>query len=189
LCYFSITALWHLFAAAGLSIDRVEHQPVHGGTVRVFARPEASAAAPDAVAALMAQERAAGLTEPARFRQFAHDVARHRERLMTLLAELQSAGSRIAAYGAPAKGNTLLNYCGITPQLVEYTVDKNPLKVGLFTPGAHLPVLPVETLLERRPEHVLILAWNFADEIVRQQHAFRQQGGRFINPIPVPRIL
>ena len=95
----------------------------------------------------------------------------------------------VAAYGAPAKGNTLLQYCGIDTRLVEYTVDKNPLKVGLFTPGSHLPVLPVATLLERQPDFVLILAWNFAEEIMRQQAEYARRGGRFILPLPHPRIL
>ena len=93
-----------------------------------------------------------------------------------------------AGYGAPAKGNTMLNYCGIDPTLVPYTVDRNPLKVGTFTPGMHIPVLDVKTLLERSPDFVLILAWNFAEEIMEQQQAYRDRGGRFIVPIPSPRI-
>jgi hypothetical protein len=94
----------------------------------------------------------------------------------------------VAAYGAPAKGNTLLNYCGIDTSLVSFTVDKNPMKVGRFTPGVHLPVLPVSDLKEKKPDYVLILAWNFADEIMRQQQDVRTQGGRFITPIPAPQV-
>jgi hypothetical protein len=105
-----------------------------------------------------------------------------------MLRDLTSSGKTVAAYGAPAKGNTLLNYCGIGVDLLPWTVDRNPLKVGLFTPGMHLPVFPVETVLERRPDYLLILPWNFADEIMRQQRAYADAGGRFIIPIPNPRV-
>ena len=94
----------------------------------------------------------------------------------------------MAGYGAPAKGNTLLNYCGIGTDMLSYTVDKNPMKVGLYTPGMHIPVLPVAALLERQPDYVLILAWNFAEEIMRQQQAYRARGGRFIVPLPTPEV-
>ncbi|MEE9421519.1 MAG: methyltransferase C-terminal domain-containing protein, partial [Gammaproteobacteria bacterium] len=98
-------------------------------------------------------------------------------------------GKTVAGYGAPAKGNTLLNYCGITTDLLPYTVDKSPMKVGLYTPGMHLPVLPVETLLEKQPDYVFILAWNFADEIMRQQSEYQKRGGQFIIPLPEPKIV
>ena len=110
----------------------------------------------------------------------------------TLVVEADG-GSRgnpgVAGYGAPAKGNTLLNYCGIDPTLVPYTVDKNPLKVGRLTPGMHIPVKTVDTLQQERPDYVLVLAWNFADEIMQQQVAYREQGGRFIVPVPTPVIV
>jgi hypothetical protein len=99
------------------------------------------------------------------------------------------AGHTLAGYGAPAKGNTLLNYCGIDGRVLPYTVDKSPLKVGLYTPGAHIPVLPVSVLLERQPDYVLVLAWNFAEEIMRQQQEYRSRGGRFIIPIPTPVVV
>jgi C-methyltransferase C-terminal domain len=105
------------------------------------------------------------------------------------LESLKAEGKSIAAYGAPAKGNTLLNYCGIDTRLLDFAVDKNPLKVGLFTPGAHLPVLPVSAVLERQPDYLLILAWNFASEIMQQQSEFEARGGKFIIPIPEPRII
>ncbi len=190
LCYFSVSALLGLFEAAGLSIARVERQPVHGGSLRVHGRSarEAAEHAP-AVLALAAAERARGLTALPLYQRFARDVAGSRERLLDLLGELRDEGRALAAYGAPAKGNTLLNYCGITTDLVPYTVDKSPLKVGLYTPGSHLPVLPVEALLERRPDDVLLLAWNLADEVQRQQRAYRERGGRFLLPLPEPRVL
>lgn len=112
-----------------------------------------------------------------------------RSGLVELLTRLKGAGHTIAAYGAPAKGNTLLNYCGIGTDLVEYTVDRSPLKQHLFTPGMHLPVHPVEVLLERQPDYLLILAWNFADEIMAQQAEYQRRGGRFILPLPHPRIV
>jgi hypothetical protein len=124
-----------------------------------------------------------------RFERFAEEVAEARRTLLELLDRLKAEGRSVAGYGAPAKGNTLLNYCGIDTGRVAYTVDKSPLKVGLYTPGMHLPVLPVSTLLERKPDYVLILAWNFAEEIQRQQQAYREQGGRFIVPIPRAEVI
>lgn len=189
LCYFSVTALMRLCEAVGLRIVRTDHYPVHGGTLRMYAGHEARhpAHAP-AVLALAAQEREAGYTTLARYQQYASDVARNRERVVGLLRELKAEGKTVAGYGAPAKGNTLLNYCGIGTDLLPYTVDRSPLKVGTYTPGMHIPVLPVETLLERQPDYVLILAWNFAGEIMAQQQAYRQRGGKFIVPIPDPLI-
>jgi hypothetical protein len=163
---------------------------VHGGTVRVHALPvEAEPDHAPEVRALADEERADGLTSLERLRAFADEVAGQREELLAMLRRLKAEGRTVAGYGAPAKGNTLLNYCGIGTELLPYTVDKSPLKVGLFTPGSHVPVLPVETLLERQPDHVLILAWNFADEVVRQQAEYARRGGRFIVPIPRPRVL
>jgi SAM-dependent methyltransferase len=190
LCYFSVTSLMALYRASGLSITRVDEVPVHGGSLRVHARsavvvPEHD----DAVVAMAAREAEAGLSSLERYRRFATDVQASRAKLRALLEELRGGGHTLAAYGAPAKGNTLLNYCGIGPDLVEYTVDKNPLKVGRYTPGMHLSVLPAEVLAERRPDYVLILAWNFAEEIQRQQEAYVRGGGRFVVPLPEPRVL
>ena len=140
------------------------------------------------VRALADAERAAGLTTLSRFTQFAGQVAANRARLVELLEQLHRDGKSVAGYGAPAKGNTLLNYCGIDTRLLPYTVDRSSLKVGKFTPGMHIPVLSVETVLERQPDYLLILAWNFAGEIMAQQDLYRQRGGRFIVPIPAPTI-
>jgi hypothetical protein len=139
------------------------------------------------VPALLAREQEAALTSFEGWLAFGNAAARNREALVGLLESLRGAGHRLAGYGAPAKGNTLLNYCRIGTDLIPWTVDRNPLKVGLFTPGMHIPVLPVEAIAERRPDHLLILAWNFADEVMRQQAAFESSGGRFIIPIPEPR--
>jgi SAM-dependent methyltransferase len=190
LCYFSVTALTTIAVRAGLRVVRVDRVPVHGGSIRVwFARADAVADHAPEVLDLVAAERRAGMADPARLRRFATDVAANRERLRTLLGELRAGGATVAAYGAPAKGNTLLNYCDIGTDLVAWTVDRSPLKQGRYTPGMHLAILPPEVLLERQPDYVLILAWNFADEIIAQQAAYRQRGGRFILPIPEPRVL
>ena len=121
--------------------------------------------------------------------KFAADVENNRAAIRNVLEDLKRQGKTVSAYGAPAKGNTLLNYCGINTDLVSYTVDKSPLKVGLYTPGMHLPVLPAATLLERQPDYALILAWNFAEEIMSQQSEYYDRGGRFIIPIPEPQIV
>ncbi len=190
LCYFSVSALMRLFEEAGMRIVRVERHPVHGGTVRVFGARDSSVKVHGSDALEFArQERDAGWTTLARYERFAADVAANKRAIVELLTRLRDERKSVAGYGAPAKGNTLLQYCGITPALLPYTVDKNPLKVGRFTPGSHLPVLPVEALLERQPDFVLILAWNFAEEIVRQQAEYARRGGRFITPLPLPKIL
>ena len=114
---------------------------------------------------------------------------RHRDHLLELLRDLTAKGKTIAGYGAPAKGNTMLNYCGIDRELLPYLVDKNPLKIGRYAPGSHIPVLDAPVLLQRQPDYTLILAWNFAVEIQRQQQEYRKRGGQFIIPIPEPKIV
>lgn len=190
LCYFAITPLLRLAEAAGLSIVRVDRVPVHGGSIRIYAGPvERHRNHGAAVLTMAARERAAGLTSLARYERFAVDVARNREAIRALLQSLKTQGKSLAAYGAPAKGNTLLNYCQLTTEWLPYTVDRSPHKIGMFTPGMHLPVLPTEALQANRPDLTLILAWNFAEEIMRQQRAYSDQGGRFILPLPTPRVV
>lgn len=190
LCYFSITALMHLYRSVGLSIIRLDPMPVHGGSIRIYAghREKHPEHAQDVVA-IGARERAQGLADPARYQRFADEVRATRQKLLETLHGIVRRGETVAGYGAPAKGNTLLNYCGISTDLLPYTVDKNPMKVGLYTPGMHIPVQAVAALLERQPDFLLILAWNFADEIIRQQREYQARGGRFIVPIPRPRIV
>jgi len=190
LCYFSVSSLMRLCEEVGLSIVRMDYVPVHGGSLRMYAGLRETY--PDhgqQVQQMAATERDLGMTGPERFRSFGAHVAKHRECLLRLLNRLRQEGKSIAGYGAPAKGNTMLNYCGISTDLIPYTVDKNPMKVGYYTPGMHIPVLPVSTLLEKQPDYVLILAWNFAPEIIRQQAEYQSRGGRFIVPIPSPQVV
>ncbi|MBV8843434.1 MAG: class I SAM-dependent methyltransferase [Bryobacterales bacterium] len=187
LCYFSVMALGRLCKEAGLGIRRIDRVPVHGGSLRVYAGRNSLEHCPEALE-MMAQERGAGLDSVQTYELFAEKVEQHRRKLRTFLCDRRSAGRTLAAYGAPAKGNTLLNYCGIDASIVPFTVDRNPLKVGLFTPGMHLPVRPVSALLEDQPDEVLILAWNFASEIMRQQEVYRARGGGFLTPLPEPQV-
>ncbi|MCC7011836.1 MAG: class I SAM-dependent methyltransferase [Planctomycetes bacterium] len=190
LSYFSVTSLMRVCQEAGLRIVRIDRVKVHGGSVRMYAAPVERVREHAAeVVALSKAELAAGIASPERLRRFAREVEAQRAGLLDLLHALKRERRTLGAYGAPAKGNTLLNYCGITTELLPFTVDKSPLKVGLFTPGSHLPVLPASALLERQPDFCVILAWNFADEIMRQQAEYARRGGRFILPIPRARIV
>ncbi|HEX4210261.1 MAG TPA: methyltransferase C-terminal domain-containing protein, partial [Candidatus Binataceae bacterium] len=130
-----------------------------------------------------------GLLSPDRYRAFGTKVERIRHALIDLLHELKASGKRVAAYGAPAKGNTLINYCGIGRELIEFTVDRSSHKQGRLLPGSHVPIYAPEELLSRHPDYALILPWNIAGEIIEQQRPYLQGGGRFIMPVPEPRIL
>jgi hypothetical protein len=187
LCYFSLTAVAQIFRRAGLALVRADRVPVHGGSLRVWGAKRSDHSG--AIEEELAREARDGLGDFARFARFGALVEANRTELLALLRGLRAEGRSLAAYGAPAKGNTLLNYCGIDTELIPYTVDRSPLKVGHFTPGMHIPVLHAEELAHRRPDYTLILAWNFADEIMRQQEAYRAKGGRFIIPIPEPKIV
>ncbi len=190
LCYFSVSALMRLFEIAGMRITRVDHVSVHGGSIRVYGGKESTIPSHSAaVAALAEKEKSAGMVSLPNYLNFSSKVEANRTAIVSLLKDLRDQGKTVVGYGAPAKGNTLLNYCNISTDLLAYTVDKNPMKVGLFTPGMHIPVRPVSTLLEKQPDYVMILAWNFAQEIMRQQHEYQQRGGKFIIPIPHPEII
>lgn len=189
LCYFSVTALVRLLERAGLHLHRVERIPIHGGSLRLWTSVSQPDGKDDLVQMLLTQERACGLDRLEPYLEFAHRVGQNRRRLTGLLADLKAQGKTVAGYGAPAKGTILLSYCGLTTEQIPYTVDRSELKVGKLTPGSHIPILPVETIFQRQPDFVLILAWNFAEEIMEFLRPYRARGGRFILPIPEPKIL
>ena len=187
---FSVKSIVDLFRFFDLVVTDVERLPVHGGSMRVCGcRRSNGAASPAAVDDWLLRERVSGLLSAATYDAFAARVERIRRGLLDLLAAQNAEGLRVAGYGAPAKGNTLLNYCGIGPETVPYLADRNALKHGRYSPGMHIPIVPAEHVLEDQPDALLILAWNFADEIVQQQEEYRRRGGRFILPIPEPRIV
>ncbi|HPU33042.1 MAG TPA: class I SAM-dependent methyltransferase [Phycisphaerae bacterium] len=186
LCYFSISALRHLFARHGLHLNHVMHLPIHGGSLRLFV--EKRPAPSPQLQAMLEAEVAAGVVTPEYYLDFAKRVEAIKTDLLNLLKELKANGKRIAAYGAAAKGCTLLNYTGIGPETLDFVVDRNIHKHGRYMPGRHVPIRPVEQLLTEMPDYTLLLAWNFADEIISQQAAYVQRGGRFIVPVPTPRV-
>jgi SAM-dependent methyltransferase len=183
--YLSLGVVERLFAAHGLIVFDVEQLTTHGGSLRIFAaRRDSSPAASARVAALRAEERAAGLDGPEAYDAFAERAARTKRALVRKLMDLRETGKTIAAYGAPAKGNTLLNYCGIGPDLVAFTVDRSPHKQGHWLPGSRIPIYGPERLREDRPDYVLILPWNLKAEIMLGCEFIREWGGQFILPIP-----
>jgi SAM-dependent methyltransferase len=184
--YFSLTAIHNLADRAGLSLFDVSRQPVHGGSLRVFLQADGHRPATTAVDALLKEEQQTGLLEPIPYARFSRAVDSLKGELVTRLQALKAGGARLAAYGAPAKGNTLLNTCRIGADLLEFTVDRNPHKQGLLLPGSRLPILAPAELVRRRPDVTLILPWNIAPEIVSQQREYVEHGGRFLVPVPHP---
>lgn len=187
LCYFSLTALDNLCRRHGLFINRVERHDIHGGTLRIFA--ERQEACEQSVLDLLAEERAIGIASREYFSAFAQEVELLRDRLVDMIESLRARGKSIAAYAASAKGATLLEYCGIDRRQIAFVADRNSHKQGRMMPGAHIPILAAESLFEERPDYTLLLAWNFADEIIAQQAAYLEAGGKFIIPIPQPCII
>lgn len=188
--YFSLTTLVRLFSAHGLQLFDVEELPSHGGSLRVYVqRRGASQPVRASVERVLAEERAAGYDSVDGYRDFGRRVAELKWRLLELLIGLRRKGSQVVGYGAPGKGNTLLNYCGIRTDLLDYTVDRNPYKQGRFLPGTHIPIFPPERIAETRPDYVLILPWNLKKEIAAQLAYVREWGGRLLVPIPRPEVL
>lgn len=189
LCYFSLTALNALFGRHGLSIIRVERVAIHGGTIRIFAANRGAYPVDISVARLLAEEEAWGVGRAEAYHDFGARVQNVKTKLRALVDQLREKGQRLAAYGAAAKGSTLLNYFGIGRETVEFVVDRSSYKQGMYMPGVHIPILAPSALLERMPDAVLLLTWNFASEILEQQREYRQRGGKFIIPIPEARLV
>ncbi|MCG8511490.1 MAG: class I SAM-dependent methyltransferase [Rhodospirillales bacterium] len=189
-CYLSLLVVERVFAAHGLRVFDVEELPTHGGSLRVLAcRKGAGHADGGGLVKVRADESAAGLDADAAYEGFGEKVRAVRESLLAFLETAKREGKRIAAYGAAAKGNTLLNHCGVTAGDIDFVVDRNPHKLGHWLPGSHIPILDPAKLAEVRPDYVLILPWNLRDEIIRQNPDVKSWGGRFVVPIPVTRVV
>ncbi len=184
--YFSLLSVERVFAAHGLTLFDVEELPTHGGSLRIYARRarDPALAASGRLSDLRERERAAGLDRLETYAAFPSAVHESKRRLLEFLIAARREGKRIAGYGAPGKGNSLLNYCGIRTDFVDYTVDRNPYKQGRFLPGTHIPIYAPEKLRETRPDYVLFLPWNLKNEIMDQLAYVRAWGARFVVPIP-----
>jgi SAM-dependent methyltransferase len=188
--YFSFITAEKIFAAHGLTLFDVEELPTHGGSLRIYARHAGDSSKPvgERVAALLDHEEQEGLTHLKYYQDFAEKVKETKRKLLEFLIQARRAGKSIAGYGAPGKGNTLLNYCGIRTDFLDYTVDRNPYKQGKFLPGTHIPIYPPEWISKTKPDYLLILPWNFKDEIMSQMGFIREWGGQFVVPIPEVKV-
>jgi len=184
--YFSFLTVQRIFSAHGLTLFDVEEVPTHGGSLRIYARHTDDGSKPltGRVAELVAREKTGGFEQLGRYSAFTAQVHETKRKLLDFLISATRQGKSVAGYGAPGKGNTLLNYCGIRTDFLEYTVDRNPYKQGRFLPGTHIPIFPPERIGATQPDYVLILPWNLKDEIMEQLAGIRDWGGQFVAPIP-----
>jgi SAM-dependent methyltransferase len=189
--YLSLTTVERVFGEFGLKIFDVEQLPTHGGSLRIYATHVDNDERPttDAVLSLKDEEDDAGLRDLGTYEAFAARVKTTKRSLLRLLVNARDQGKTVVGYGAPAKGNTLLNYCGVREDLVDYTVDRSPHKQDRFLPGVHIPIYDPEKIRETKPDYVLILPWNLKDEIMHQMSFVRDWGGKFVVPIPEAQIL
>ena len=188
--YFSLLSSQAIFAAHGLTIFDVEELPTHGGSLRIFACHAGESGKPesDRMRALKAREEQAGVASLGYYRAFDQQVRATKRQILNFLIRASEAGKAVVGYGAPGKGNTLLNYCGVRTDFLPYTVDLNPYKQGKYLPGTHIPIYPRERIDETRPDYVFILPWNLKDEIMAQMHRIKEWGGQFVVPIPELRV-
>jgi hypothetical protein len=187
--YWALGPMKRLFEEHGMTIVDAERVPLHHGQLRVHIQRQGEGTVQPSVERILLAEKAAGLEKLSTYTQFAERAKKIKHDLHATLRSLADRGERVAGYGAPAKGNTLLGFLGIGPELLPYIVDKSPLKQGLYTPGTHIPVVRPERLLADQPDYVLLLAWNFVDEIVAQQAEYQKRGGKFMVPVPEVRVL
>ena len=187
LCYYSVTALTALFSRHGLSLNRVERYPIHGGSLRLYV--EKREAVEESVKERLAEERERKVDSLEFYDGFAARVEGIKTQLSTILADIKGQGKSIAGYGAAAKGAVMLNYVRIGKDQLDFVADRNVHKQGRFMPGVHIPIVDPEVILERMPDYILLLTWNFKDEILRQQKEYRDRGGKFIIPIPSPEVV
>ncbi len=190
LCYYSLKPLTVLFRRFGMEVFDVAQSSIHGGSIIVYVQKQGGPfQRTGRVAALLAKEESQGVYSLQTYQRFAERVYQVRDQLMVLLRDLKSQGKRIAAYGAPAKGNTLLNFCEIGPDILDYASEKNMLKVGFYTPGMRIPVISEEQAAKNPPDYYLVLPWNFLDEFLEKEKSYRASGGKFIVPVPHPHII
>ena len=188
--YFSLATIDMMAARHGLKVFDVEELPTHGGSLRVYlARADSSHRPSPAVSGLLEREVSGGLKEMTTYTSFADRAHGAKRDLLSFLISAKNEGKTICGYGAPGKGNTLLNYCAIGTDFLDFTVDRNPYKHGRFTPGMHIPIKPVEAIQEARPDYILILPWNLKDEIVKQMSHVATWGAKFVVPIPFVKVI
>jgi SAM-dependent methyltransferase len=189
LSYLSVKPLVGFFRKHGMEVFDIEERDIHGGSFRVYVARQGKRPVSDIVARMVQAEEDMGIYRHDKLAEFAAAVRRNKDELTWLLHSLKHQGKRIAAVSAPAKGMTLLNYCGLDADLLDFVTEKSKLKIGRYTPGAHIPVVSDDELLKQQPDYALLLAWNFAEEIMKNLHEYRKRGGKFIIPIPFPRIV